>query len=1313
MATDPELKAHQEWLGYVQPVGLLVSAPALAASGVHVNRNIVRQQQELVALTVEDADGRRRIDDLPAFFRRFLGWEESDVAGAPGGPPLPADLEVALPEFADVLRPDYAVPDPDKAGAWLMLVGLAPAGSDLDRAPDGGAGWPASAHARFERLLRETEVPIGLLSNGTHLRLIYAPRQESTGYATFPVSALCEVPGRPMVSALHMLLSAERLFSVATAQRLPALLRESRKYQNDVSTVLAEQVLAALYELLRGIQAADAATRGALLGDVVRHDPQEVYGGLLATLLRLVFVLYAEDRGLLGDDPSDRERRPKTGVYERHYSVTGLYERLRADAGRHPDTMDQRYGAWAQLLTLFRLIHDGGSHGSLRLPPRHGRLFDPDTYDFLEGRPHDSRREDTARLDPPRVPDGVVLSVLEKLLIVDGERISYRALDVEQIGSVYEAMMGFELRVARGPSIAVRPQHVVVDLQALLELPAGSRAKWLKEEAACEVKGAAADALKAAGTVDDVLAALAKRLSPRTPNVIPKGGLYLQPTEERRRSGSHYTPRSLTEPIVRTTLTPVLARVSDRPTPEQILALKVCDPAMGSGAFLVEACRFLADALVEAWQREGTTPPVAPGDSAVWLARRMVAERCLYGVDKNRFAVDLAKLSLWLFTLARDHPFTFLDHALWHGDSLVGLTREQIACFDWEPGDQVPIIRQFLDEELRVAEARRAELHALSASDDTEAKARLLAEAVKAVDAVRLAGDLVVAAFFEKEKPRDRETVRTLYREQLLAVLLGEDEPGKVRRLADELRKGPKPVPPFHWEIEFPEVFSRENPGFDAIVGNPPFAGKNNVINANHYGYLDWLQSIHSETHGNSDIVAHFFRRSFDNLRIGGAFGLIGKNTIAQGDTRTSGLRWICTHGGTIFAARRRVKWPTRAAAVVVSVVHLAKGLEPRPFLLDGREVPRITAFLFHDGGHEDPAQLHANKGKSFIGSYLLGTGFTFDDDNPDATPLAVMERLIAMDPRNRERIFPYIGGEEVNDSPTHAHRRYVIDFGDLTEDEARAWPDLMKIVEENVKPKRLTDKRAGYRKYWWRYAERRGELYKAIHSLDRVLVAAQTSKYRTLTFLTNSYVLDQKLIVFVLQAAGFAVLHSRIHEYWALFFGSTLEDRPVYTPSDCFETFPFPPDWQDRPELEASGRAYYDFRAALMARNKQGLTKTYNRFHDLHERDPDIVRLRELHDGMDRSVLEAYGWTDLRPVCDFDQEYDGQSEDDERTTARSVRYRWSNEIRDEVLGRLLALNQERAREVAIAGERNEGPSPARRGRKKKPSMDERRIFDA
>ena len=182
--------------------------------------------------------------------------------------------------------------------------------------------------------------------------------------------------------------------------------------------------------------------RASCLRDVLARDPDHVYRGLLTTLLRLVFVLYAEDRGLLSTDP----------IYSNYYSVTGLYERLRADAGRYTDTMDQRYGAWAQLLALFRLIYSGGSHGAMKIPAREGYLFDPDRYLFLEGR-HDKKDKPVI----PRVPDGVLYRVLSKLMLLDGERLSYRTLAVEQIGSVYEAIMGFELQVAAGQSIAIKP----------------------------------------------------------------------------------------------------------------------------------------------------------------------------------------------------------------------------------------------------------------------------------------------------------------------------------------------------------------------------------------------------------------------------------------------------------------------------------------------------------------------------------------------------------------------------------------------------------------------------------------------------------------------------------------------------------------------------------------------------------------------------------------------------------------------------------------------------------------------------------------
>ena len=167
-------------------------------------------------------------------------------------------------------------------------------------------------------------------------------------------------------------------------QRLAALLEDSRKFQNEVSERLAEQVLHALYELLRGFQAAHDASKGQLLREPLAQHPDEVYRALLTVILRLVFLLYAEERDMLPEDET----------FLRYYSLAGLYERLREDAALFPDTMDQRYGAWAQLLVLFRMIHDGAEAGAMRLPKRHGVLFDPDRFTFLEGRPSGVARND-------------------------------------------------------------------------------------------------------------------------------------------------------------------------------------------------------------------------------------------------------------------------------------------------------------------------------------------------------------------------------------------------------------------------------------------------------------------------------------------------------------------------------------------------------------------------------------------------------------------------------------------------------------------------------------------------------------------------------------------------------------------------------------------------------------------------------------------------------------------------------------------------------------------------------------------------------
>ena len=906
----------------------------------------------------------------------MLGWSFSPKGYAGNDDsPIPPELETPLQEGGEVLRPDFAVRerDPrDDGSRWQLLVNEIEPGDDFDRVAGGAGRLEVSAHGRMERLLRQTGVPAGLLSNGRTLRLVSAPRGESSGWLDLHVADMVTTAGRPIVAALRLLLSETRLLSLPRDKRFAALLADSRRFQNEVSERLAQQVLHALYELLRGLQAADDAWDRELLREALAGRPDDVYHALLTVILRLVFLLYAEERDLL----------PEGETFARHYSLAGLYERLREDAALHPDTMNQRYGAWAQLLVLFRLFHDGAEADGLHLPRRVGVLFDPDRFPFLEGRRVGGARQGHERVEPPLVPDGTVYRALDKLLVLDGERISYRALDVEQIGSVYETMMGFRLETATGRSVAIKAQKkqgapTTVDLEVLLGEAGSKRTKWLRDRSDRTLTDRVRKPVAAAQTVADLHAALQPVIdTAATPDLVPAGAMVLQPSQARRRSGSHYTPRGLTEPIVRTALQPILARLrgpgGEPPMPEAILDLKVCDPAMGSGAFLVEACRQLGDALLDAWRGHDAAPAMAAGDDEIVVARRLIAQRCLYGVDRNPMAVDLAKVSLWLATLAKEHPLTFVDHALRHGDSLVGLTQRQIEAFHWEDGAE-PLQQGMETIELRKCVARAVELRRrIRAAGESVSDWDLWDwwdEARFELGKVRLFGDLVIAAFFEGSKPKERKAKRDEYAG---AVFSG--ELGGYRESTEQRRREDPPLAPFHWETEFPEVFQRalsarsehgsaspgQSPGFDAIVGNPPFAGKNSVAAGNVAGYPDWLKQVHAESHGNADLVAHFFRRAFDLVRRQGAFGLIATNTIAQGDTRASGLRWICQHGAEIFSVRRRVKWPG-LAAVVVSVLHVAKGSVTDRKRIDGRHVERITAFLFHRGGDDDPVRLKAN----------------------------------------------------------------------------------------------------------------------------------------------------------------------------------------------------------------------------------------------------------------------------------------------------------------------------------------------------------------
>ena len=167
-----------------------------------------------------------------------------------------------------------------------------------------------------------------------------------------------------------------------------------------------------------------------------------------------------------------------------------------------------------------------------------------------------------------------------------------------------------------------------------------------------------------------------------------------------------------------------------------------------------------------------------------------------------------------------------------------------------------------------------------------------------------------------------------------------------------------------------------------------------------------------------------------------------------------------------------------------------------------------------------------------------------------------------------------------------------------------------------------------GYAKYWWLYGRRALDLYEAIAGRDRVLVRSRVSNINSIAFVPTGIVMSEATVVFNFDDyASFVLLQAMTHTEWLTHHSSSMRNDVRYTPTDCFETFPFP---ESTINLETIGETYYNHRQTIMQTRQEGLTKTYNRFHDLAETSEDIIKLRQLHVEMDYAVAQAYGWDDL-----------------------------------------------------------------------------------
>ena len=553
---------------------------------------------------------------------------------------------------------------------------------------------------------------------------------------------------------------------------------------------------------------------------------------------------------------------------------------------------------------------------------------------------------------------------------------------------------------------------------------------------------------------------------------------------------------------------------------------------------------------------------------------------------------------------------------------------------------------------------------------------------------------------------------------------------------------------PFHWLVEFPEVFLHvENPGFDALVGTPPFVGGQKITGLFGTDYRDF-QVLHTADgrRGSADLCAYFFLRAGRLLKAGGNFGLLAVNTIAEGDTRQAGLEAMLKSGYAIYAAWPNRPWPG-VAAVVVSQVHVHRGPWRGAFTLYGAAVPTISAFLSSED-EWSPKPLKANADKSFIGSYVLGMGFTISEEQ-------ARER-IAHDAKNAEALFPYLNEEDLNSHPEQKPSRWVINFWDwpLDRDAEANWhgaseehqtdwlrdghvpkdyparvaadfPELLAIVRELVKPERDSNNRRERREKWWHFAEKCPALYHAIGRgrsfarhpdgwedtsipLRQVLACSLVSKHFAVGVRPNNEVWAHRLAIFAMPDMGeFALLSSTINDIWARKNSSSLETRLNYSPSDAFETLPFPDNIES---LQGLGAAYAQARSSIMLVQQAGLTDLYNRLHDPACTDAQIVNLRSLRRQIDVAVLQAYGWTEIALNHDFHAVSYLPAND-------RIRYTICEEARLEILRCLSRLNRERYEEeqhqaeVERQSESNDRPKRSRRGKKPKLNVIQGGLF--
>lgn len=1208
----------------------------------------------------------------------------------------------------------------------------------LDKRRDDGAGPRMSPHALVQEYLNVTEHLYGLVANGRALRLLRdSTRLVRQSFIEFDLERMFDEDLFADFAVLFRLLHASRM-PAHPDQAAASLVEHYHQDALDQGARIREGLRKAVEqailgfangflahpdnETLRAVARASGERRAGSGEDEKIVSPlaaTDFYNQLLRLIYRFLFLMVTEERRLIFPDSVPAARRD---IYDRHYSL----QRIRRLAEK-PHLADRRHkDLWLSILATFRLFEAGGPGGKMDIAPLAGDLFSPEAIGLLN----------RCSLD-----NGTVLDCLRALSLYWNAdtrqviRVNYAALNVEEFGSVYEGLLEYE------------PTFSGVNGDG-----GGIRFAF--------VQGDERSATGSHYTPDELVQPLIRHsldylINERVTSSERRAGRPEELSDAEKRHAYQFLS---TQPYGEAQF---LKLWSDAPlatrrsllAEKALLSLRVCDPACGSGHILLAAARRIATEL--AIVRTGEEQP---SPMAFRAAVRDVIRECIYGVDLNPLAVELCKVALWLEAHNPGQPLNFLDHHVKCGNAIVGYARRE----DVERGVPDEAFKTLPGDDKDTA----ASLRKQNKADQKERKQQRLdfsPAADRHLDAV-LRHWREVSALPERT-PAEIAAKKARYErfigsadafllKEILAIpiaqfYLPKTDPKKLVTDADfqnywtgrRVPQGEATAAAFatavrkrffHWFLEFPEIFQPLEPpppgasnpwnessprspvdsasGFDVILGNPPYLGGQALSGTYGHPFCEYVKWEYAPA-GLSDLVAYFVRRIYSLLRPGGFTAFITTNSIKDGDIRKDGLEQVLAAGGSINMAVRGIKWPGRAN-LVVSLLALHKGDWKGRRVLDGQEVSIINAYFEDSEAVGEPSALRENADKVFQGSIFLGDGFLLTYDEA--------ERLRKADPKNDEVIYPIINGQELNNDPEQRPGRCIINFHDWPLEKAHEYDEPFAIVKDKVKPVREADNMRSRREKWWQFGALASGLYDGIEHLPHCFAAARTTKHLNFSALPADMIFSDAVYVFTTDRWDlYAVVQSTIHEIWARKYSGALKQDLRYSPSKCFDTFPFPVGMMavnplaahPSPELAAIGEQYHEYRRALMRGLWLGLTDIYNLFHDpevsserraasggksknlaklekhlaarpgsptLDAAIAAIEELRRLHVELDHAVLAAYGWPDLALAHDF-RDVETLPENDR------LRYTLSPETRKELLARLLAETHRRAKTAATA----------------------------